>query len=137
MAEHEKFHYADAGNLQQDIQRLRLDIPFEADLVSLTEPLQIGGFQVPNRMSVLPMEGCDGLPDGKPGELTERRYLRFARGGAGTLWFEATAVAQEGRLIFQAHATVELGVDDHALYGGLLLFAGYIGHGGFEVVELD
>ena len=97
MAEHEKFHYADAGNLQQDIQRLRLDIPFEADLVSLTEPLQIGGFQVPNRMSVLPMEGCDGLPDGKPGELTERRYLRFARGGAGTLWFEATAVAQEGR----------------------------------------
>ena len=94
MAEHEKFHYADAGNLQQDIQRLRLDIPFEADLVSLTEPLQIGGFQVPNRMSVLPMEGCDGLPDGKPGELTERRYLRFARGGAGTLWFEATAVAQ-------------------------------------------
>jgi 2,4-dienoyl-CoA reductase-like NADH-dependent reductase (Old Yellow Enzyme family) len=43
------------------------------------------------------MEGCDGTADGRPDELTVRRYLRFARGGAGLLWFEATAVVNEGR----------------------------------------
>jgi 2,4-dienoyl-CoA reductase-like NADH-dependent reductase (Old Yellow Enzyme family) len=43
------------------------------------------------------MEGCDGERDGRPGELTIRRYERFARGGAGLLWFEATAIEHAGR----------------------------------------
>lgn len=43
------------------------------------------------------MEGCDGELDGHPGELTRRRYERFARGGAKLIWFEATAVCREGR----------------------------------------
>jgi 2,4-dienoyl-CoA reductase-like NADH-dependent reductase (Old Yellow Enzyme family) len=43
------------------------------------------------------MEGCDGERDGRPGELTVRRYERFVRGGAGLLWFEATAIAHAGR----------------------------------------
>lgn len=43
------------------------------------------------------MEGCDGTPDGAPGELTFRRYKRFAAGGAGLLWVEACAVCNEGR----------------------------------------
>ncbi|CAN5765721.1 NADH:flavin oxidoreductase [soil metagenome] len=43
------------------------------------------------------MEGCDGEPDGSPGELTIRRYHRFAAGGSGLLWFEACAVVPEGR----------------------------------------
>ena len=43
------------------------------------------------------MEGCDGTSDGNIGELTERRYMRFAESGAGIIWFEATAVCQEGR----------------------------------------
>lgn len=43
------------------------------------------------------MEGCDGELDGRPGELTARRYARFARGGAKLIWFEATAVCREGR----------------------------------------
>ncbi len=34
------------------------------------------------------MEGCDGTRDGTPGELTWRRYERFARGGAKLIWFE-------------------------------------------------
>ncbi len=97
MAEHEKFHYADVADLKKDIHRLGLDVPCGDGVDSLGDPLRIGRFLVPNRMAVLPMEGCDGMPDGGPGELTERRYLRFAKGGAGTLWFEATAVAPEGR----------------------------------------
>jgi NADPH-dependent glutamate synthase beta subunit-like oxidoreductase/2,4-dienoyl-CoA reductase-like NADH-dependent reductase (Old Yellow Enzyme family) len=51
----------------------------------------------PNALAVHPMEGCDGTSDGRPDELTFRRYRRFAAGGAGLLWMEATAVVQEGR----------------------------------------
>jgi 2,4-dienoyl-CoA reductase-like NADH-dependent reductase (Old Yellow Enzyme family) len=43
------------------------------------------------------MEGCDGDRMGRPGELTLRRYKRFAAGGAGLIWVEATAVVPEGR----------------------------------------
>ena len=60
-------------------------------------PVKAGGFTLPNRFVVQPMEGCDGLADGSPDELTFRRYRRFAAGGAGVLWFEATAVVPEGR----------------------------------------
>ena len=43
------------------------------------------------------MEGCDGTRDGKPGELTFRRYRRFGAGGAKLIWGEAAAVVPEGR----------------------------------------
>lgn len=36
-------------------------------------------------------------PNGQPDELVYRRYQRFGRGGAGLIWFEATAVVPEGR----------------------------------------
>ena len=94
---HAKFHYAEAQSLQEDIRRYGLDIPFADNLDSLKKTLSIGRHRIVNRLATLPMEGCDGELDGKPGELTERRYLRFARGGTGILWFEATAVVAEGR----------------------------------------
>jgi 2,4-dienoyl-CoA reductase-like NADH-dependent reductase (Old Yellow Enzyme family) len=43
------------------------------------------------------MEGADAGLDGAPGELTFRRYRRFAAGGAGLIWFEAAAVVEAGR----------------------------------------
>jgi len=43
------------------------------------------------------MEGCDGQSNGSPDDLTKRRYDRFAEGGAKLIWFEATAVVEEGR----------------------------------------
>ncbi len=52
---------------------------------------------MPNRFAILPMEGWDGTPDGRPTELVERRWRRFAAGGAGLVWAEATAVCHEGR----------------------------------------
>jgi 2,4-dienoyl-CoA reductase-like NADH-dependent reductase (Old Yellow Enzyme family) len=48
-------------------------------------------------MAIHPMEGCDGTLDGRPGELTWRRYERFATGGAKLIWFEATAIREDGR----------------------------------------
>ncbi len=56
-----------------------------------------GSRVLPNSLAYNPMEGCDGLTDGSPGELTFRRYERLAAGGAGLIWLEAVAVVPEGR----------------------------------------
>ena len=64
---------------------------------SINSPISIHGREIPNRIVFHPMEGCDGTLFGGIDELTRRRYLRFARSGAGIIWFEATAVCAEGR----------------------------------------
>ncbi len=43
------------------------------------------------------MEGFDSTADGAPGELSFRRYGRYAEGGSALIWFEATAVLHEAR----------------------------------------
>ena len=63
----------------------------------LSTQIKIYNKTVNNRILFQPMEGCDGTEDGKVSELTLRRYLRFAESGAGIIWFEATAVCNEGR----------------------------------------
>lgn len=63
----------------------------------LARKVPAGPFIVGNSMAIHPMEGCDGTLDGRPDELTWRRYERFARGGAKLIWFEATAVRADGR----------------------------------------
>lgn len=60
-------------------------------------PVKIYGREIKNRIVLQPMEGCDGTKEGAIDELTRRRYLRFAKSGAGIIWFEATAVCPEGR----------------------------------------
>lgn len=55
------------------------------------------GYSFENRVVFQPMEGCDCELDGSPSKLTIAKYLSFARSGAAVIWFEANAVAQEGR----------------------------------------
>lgn len=51
-----------------------------------------------NRFCVLPMEGWDGTPDGRPSDLTRRRWQRFGESGAKLIWGgEAVAVRHDGR----------------------------------------
>jgi unsaturated chondroitin disaccharide hydrolase len=64
----------------------------------LSRPVRVGSATVGNSIAIHPMEGCDGDAEGRPSELTWRRYERFARGGAKLIWFEATAVCREGRV---------------------------------------
>jgi len=97
MAAHEPFHFHSLDELRRRIAELDLDLGVTEDLSPLFQPLKLGDFILPNRFVVLPMEGCDGTADGSPDELTFRRYRRFAAGGAGLLWMEATAVVAEGR----------------------------------------
>ncbi|MBQ3602555.1 MAG: flavin oxidoreductase/NADH oxidase [Clostridia bacterium] len=63
----------------------------------LQMPLELHNRKIQNRIVFHPMEGCDGTAHGAVDELTYRRYLRFAKSGAGIIWFEATAVTAEGR----------------------------------------
>jgi 2,4-dienoyl-CoA reductase (NADPH2) len=85
----------------EDLRRLskRLGVNVEAieDVSILAESVQAGELVIPNSLAVHPMEGCDGDSQGRPGKLTLRRYERFAAGGAGLIWAEATAVVPEGR----------------------------------------
>ena len=86
--------------LQDELTRLGAVLPVSDDLTVLSEPLTFGRtktYTLPNRFAVQPMEGFDSGPDGEPAELGFRRYERFAAGGAGLIWFEATAVRADGR----------------------------------------
>ena len=78
-------------------KELGLNMPFCEETNILAQPLQLKNKTIPNRLACQAMEGCDGTADGCPDELTIRRYDRFAKGGAGVVWFEATAVMEEGR----------------------------------------
>jgi 2,4-dienoyl-CoA reductase-like NADH-dependent reductase (Old Yellow Enzyme family) len=95
MARYFKFH--DLPSLEAEVRRQGLDLRFSADFAPLFQARDVGPLRIGNRLCVQPMEGCDGTLDGKPDELTFRRYERFGAGGAKLLWGEAAAVAEEGR----------------------------------------
>lgn len=97
MSSHEVFAFKSLEEIKEKIAELGVDIDLSRDLSPLAEEKKIGHLVAPNSFAVLPMEGCDSELDGSPSELVERRYLRFASGGAGLLWWEACAVVPEGR----------------------------------------
>ena len=78
-------------------ESLSVHIEASEDVSILAEPVKVGNLVAPNSLAIHPMEGCDGDSQGRPGPLTIRRYERFAGGGAGLIWAEATAVVPEGR----------------------------------------
>ena len=94
MSAHEKFNFTSLDQLREKIDLLGVDLTLSEDLSPLSRPVKVGGKTAPNALAVLPMEGCDSNPDGSPSELVERRYTRFASGGAGLLWWEACAVVE-------------------------------------------
>ena len=85
------------------LRKLNLTIPCDrepvrGDASPLSQPLQMDGFTVGNRFAVQPMEGWDGTLDGRPSELTLRRWRRFGSSGAKLIWGgEAVAVQHDGR----------------------------------------
>ncbi len=93
----EPFNFGSLQDLQAKIRQLDVPIRLSEDLSVLHRPVRIGRRETPNALAILPMEGCDGEPDGSPSDLVRRRYRRFAAGGAGLVWYEACAVVPEGR----------------------------------------
>lgn len=91
-----KFHYQNRDEIREDCASLGLNLDFSPDYKVLGESISLGTRTIPNRLVVQPMEGFDAINGGEPGELTFRRYLRYAKGGAGLIWFEAVAILPEG-----------------------------------------
>ncbi len=91
------FRYRSLDELRADVAERGYAIAAADAFARIAEPVPIGDLMASNRMAVHPMEGCDGNLDGTPGELTFRRWRRFAEGGAALLWGEATAVVPEAR----------------------------------------
>ncbi len=64
----------------------------------LASPVPHGRGTIGNRFAVLPMEGWDGTAEGRPTDLTLRRWRRFGLSGAKLIWGgEAAAVRHDGR----------------------------------------
>ena len=89
--------YATIEEFAQQNAALERPLPYTESTKALADPLILGNRTAPNRLVCQAMEGCDGTANGAPDELTRRRYRRFAAGGAGVIWFEATACCEEGR----------------------------------------
>ena len=85
------------------LRELGLDLPVDDDVAAgpasvLAQPLVSRAGLIGNRFCILPMEGWDGTTDGKPTDLTRRRWVNFGRSGAKLIWGgEAVAVRHDGR----------------------------------------
>src|SRR4051812_10729567 len=91
------FKFRELAEIEKVSNDFGSPIRFQHDLSPLFLPHAIGPYRAGNRLCIQPMEGCDGTLDGKPDELTLRRYRRFGGGGAKLIWGEAAAVVPEGR----------------------------------------
>lgn len=89
--------YTDSASFFTDNDELGTRLPYSEDIGILGESVTVGKKTARNRLVCQAMEGCDGKANGEPGELTARRYMRLANGGAGIIWFEATACQEDGR----------------------------------------
>ncbi len=103
----------------QYLHTLGVMLPFDRTLehgasAPLAQRFELNGTAVGNRFCILPMEGWDGTFDGRPSDLTRRRWEHFGRSGAKLIWGgEAFAVRQDGRanpnqLAMNEHAESDL-----------------------------
>ncbi|NOY76914.1 MAG: NADH:flavin oxidoreductase [Calditrichaeota bacterium] len=91
------FAYKTLEDLKKHISALNLDIPLEPTLEKILQPVAVADRTVGNALAIHPMEGTDADLNGEPGELTFRRWKRYAAGGSKLFWGEATSVTDEGR----------------------------------------
>ena len=87
----------------QRLAELAIDLPCDEEVLSgdespLSQPMAVDRVTIGNRFCILPMEGWDGTTEGKPTELTRRRWRNFGISGAKLMWGgEAVAVRHDGR----------------------------------------
>lgn len=92
-----EFELSSIEDLRRLCRQLEVSVDAIEDVSILARPVPFGPLTIPNSLAIHPMEGCDGDAQGRPDDLTVRRYERFAAGGAGLLWAEAIAVVEEAR----------------------------------------
>lgn len=91
-------------SFKNHLSTLGLELPCDDTRLSaeqqspLAESLTAGPIRLENRWCIHPMEGWDGTSDGKPSDLTRRRWRNFGLSGAALIWGgEAVAVRHDGR----------------------------------------
>ncbi len=97
VAQHERFHLHTLNDLKEKLKELNVFLPLSEDQNVMFQKVKIGWKETPNRYAIHPMEGFDSDIQGAPTDLAFRRYKRFASGGSGLIWFEATALQNECR----------------------------------------
>ncbi|MCS7465344.1 NADH:flavin oxidoreductase [Stieleria sp. ICT_E10.1] len=81
-----------------DLQLVADEAVDSGDTSPLAQSAKVGELTIGNRFCILPMEGWDGTADGKPTDLTRRRWKNFGISGAKLMWGgEAVAVRHDGR----------------------------------------
>ena len=77
---------------------------------ALSQPFDIGGIRLPNRIMVSPMCTYSCSENGMATDWHFAHYARLAMGGAGLVMLEATSIDLVGR-----HSYADLGIwsDDH------------------------
>ena len=91
------------ADLRDHAASLGLDLPVDLEVETgpdapLARPFSRASGPIGNRFAILPMEGWDGLEDGRPSDLTRKRWRNFGRSGAKLIWGgEAVAVRHDGR----------------------------------------
>ncbi len=92
-----------AAAFEAHVASLGVTLPFDqqvepAPASVLAQSIDTSAGRAGNRFCILPMEGWDGTPDGRPTDLTRRRWHRFGESGAKLIWGgEAFAVRHDGR----------------------------------------
>lgn len=92
-----------AAEFDSHLRSLSIPLTFDATLdvgpdAPLGRALRRERGAIGNRFCILPMEGWDGTTDGRPSDLTRRRWRNFGRSGAKLIWGgEAVAVRHDGR----------------------------------------
>jgi len=119
-----------AADFSRRLTELGLTLPFDEVVETgaqapLAQAIPYARGLIGNRFAILPMEGWDGTTDGKPTDLTRRRWANFGKSGAKLIWGgEAVAVRHDGRanpnqLVLNAANESEIGelrqilVDQH------------------------
>src|SRR6185295_18859249 len=80
-----------ADEFARYIAQLGLALDFDRELIAgehapLNQAYPLGDLRIGNRFCILPMEGWDGTEDGRPTDLTIRRWRHFGESGAKLIW---------------------------------------------------
>jgi hypothetical protein len=109
----------DVETFRRHLRELQISIPCDPELSRgdaspLAQPVRVNEINIGNRFAIQPMEGWDGTPEGRPTDLTFRRWRRFGASGAKLIWGgEAVAVRHDGRanpnqLVINQHSRSDL-----------------------------
>jgi 2,4-dienoyl-CoA reductase-like NADH-dependent reductase (Old Yellow Enzyme family) len=87
-----KNDFSSIESVESQIKREGVNITFSDDTSALKQSFRAGELVFPNRIAIQPLEFADSDVKGRPTPSTVERYVKYAKGCAGLIWFEATSL---------------------------------------------